>query len=160
MMTLFKPLEQKIKSVTSIADDFLPLRATYPLVTTNGCFDLLHIGHLQNLLTGAGLSPYLVVLLNSDVSVKQLKGSNRPIQTEHDRALILASLSVVWRVAIFNEPTPVRALEILKPNIHVKGAEYEHQEIPEKHLIPKWGGKLVFAPELPNKRTSLLINQL
>ena len=159
-MDILKTAEQKIKSPIDISQAFQPLKGQYPLVTTNGCFDLLHYGHLKSLAFANEYSPYLVVLINSDNSVKKLKSIGRPIQADHDRAIALACLSFVWRVAIFQEDTPLEALKIIKPDIHIKGEEYKDKEIPEKKWIESYGGKMIFAPAYKGISTSTLIAKI
>lgn len=148
------------KNLKNMAEQFAPLRGQYPMVTTNGCFDLLHFGHLKLLTFCASLSPYVVVLLNSDASVRQLKGPSRPIQDEQSRSLLLAGFSFVWRVCLFREQTPIETLKILRPNIHVKSSEYQSQQIPEEQLMRELGGEMKYFPLEPNFSTTQLIQKI
>lgn len=159
-MKPFESLQEKIKSPQEIATSFKPLRGQYRLVTTNGCFDLLHRGHLKSLVYCASLSPYCVVLINSDTSVKKLKGPSRPIQDETTRSLLVAALSCVWRVALFSEETPMEALKTLRPDIHVKGEDYKDKDIPEAALMRELGGKMAFFPLEANCGTTQLIEKI
>ncbi|MBD3321527.1 MAG: D-glycero-beta-D-manno-heptose 1-phosphate adenylyltransferase [Chitinivibrionales bacterium] len=109
------------------------------LVTTNGCFDIIHAGHIRYLNEAAELGDVLVAGINSDESVRRLKGATRPVQSEKDRAAILASLCMIDAVFIFNDRDPCAFLEILKPDIHVKGGDYPN-EIIEKPVVEKYGG--------------------
>ena len=152
--------QSKICDLQKITKDFEPMRGQYPLVTTNGCFDLLHAGHIRSFAFAAEQSPYVVVLVNSDASVQKLKGAGRPIQPTQDRALIIASIQFVWRVCIFNEDTPVNALQILKPNIHLKGEEYKDQTIPEQAVLQSYGGKMVYVPTYKGLSTSAIIDRI
>jgi len=102
------------------------------LVTTNGCFDLLHAGHIKYLTDAAALGDLLVVGINSDASVSRLKGPDRPIQNEIDRALLIWSLKMVDYAFIFPENDPTAFLEVLRPDIHVKGGDYLPEQLPEK----------------------------
>jgi len=94
------------------------------VVTVNGCFDVLHVGHIKLLKRAKSFGDYLIVLINSDASVKRLKGADRPINTAQDRAEILRALACVNEVVIFNEDTPLNALNAIQPDIHVKGGSY------------------------------------
>ncbi len=133
------------------------------IVWTNGCFDLFHLGHLRSLQAARNLGDVLVVGLNSDESVRGLKGPNRPIFSEAERAEMLAALECVDFVVIFPDATPERMLSELRPAIHCKGADYGPEggkPIPEKQLVESYGGKVVFIPLLPALSTSGLIARL
>lgn len=112
------------------------------IVSTNGCFDLLHAGHLQYLHEAADLGDILIIGINSDASVKRLKGESRPLQSELDRATIMASLKPVDYTLIFEEDDPCAFLEILRPDIHVKGGDYLPENLPEKAVVESHGGKI------------------
>ena len=111
------------------------------IVTCNGCFDILHTGHIKFLTEAKEQGDILIVGLNSDSSVKQNKGPDRPINNENDRALVLSKLEMVDYVVIFNEKTPIRLLEIIKPNIHCNGEEYGENCI-ESETVKKNNGKI------------------
>ena len=113
------------------------------IVTTNGIFDILHIGHIKYLQEAKKLGDLLIVALNSDVSTRKLKGNSRPINAENDRAEVVAALGCVDYVTIFNEDNPIKILSILKPSIHVKGGDYDISKIVEKDVVEKNGGKIV-----------------
>lgn len=110
------------------------------IVTTNGCFDILHSGHVQYLNEAASTGDILIVGINSDSSVKRLKGDSRPLQNEVDRATIIASLKAVDYSLIFEEDTPVQFLDIIRPDIHVKGGDYNLEDLPEAKVVQKYGG--------------------
>ncbi|NOZ74135.1 MAG: D-glycero-beta-D-manno-heptose 1-phosphate adenylyltransferase [FCB group bacterium] len=130
------------------------------VVFTNGCFDLLHRGHVD-LLTKAGqLGDYLVVGLNSDRSVRALKGPERPYQPEEDRAAILDALKGVSLVIIFDEDTPLSLIRILKPGILVKGGDYSEDEIVGAQEVRSWGGRVEILPFLPGYSSSALIRKI
>ena len=114
------------------------------IVSTNGCFDILHVGHVRYLQKSAALGDVLVVCLNSDRSVKALKGDSRPVNHENDRAEVLAALGCVDFVVIFDEDTPVNYLAKIKPNIHTKGGDYDVNTLPEAKVIMDNGGRLEF----------------
>ena len=112
------------------------------VVFTNGCFDILHAGHVTYLEEAKSLGHKLILGLNSDTSVKQLKGPKRPIIKEAHRAKLLAALECIDMVVIFNEETPIELLQHLKPNIHVKGGDYNIESLPEYPTITAYGGKI------------------
>jgi rfaE bifunctional protein nucleotidyltransferase chain/domain len=113
------------------------------IVFTNGCFDILHRGHVELLLEAKGLGDLLVVGLNSDASVRRLKGRGRPLVGERDRAFVLAALEAVDRVVIFDEATPLETIRALEPDVLVKGSEYGAGEIVGASLVEERGGRVV-----------------
>ncbi|KAB1921268.1 bifunctional heptose 7-phosphate kinase/heptose 1-phosphate adenyltransferase [Micromonospora noduli] len=133
------------------------------VVATGGCFDLLHTGHLATLQAARRLGDCLVVCLNSDRSVAELKGPGRPLTAQVDRARLLAALDCVDAVVIFDEPTPDAVLSWLRPDIWVKGGDYargadpEHPDLPETEQVRRWGGQVVFVPYLDGRSTSSTI---
>ena len=128
------------------------------IVTTNGCFDVLHLGHLRYLQAARQQGDLLVVAINSDSSVRELKGENRPLVPEEERAEMLAGLECVDYVLIFPELTPVELLSDLKPNIHVKGGDYTLEQLVEKDVVENNGGKVVVGLNVPGKSTTNLID--
>jgi rfaE bifunctional protein nucleotidyltransferase chain/domain len=127
------------------------------VVTTNGCFDILHIGHLRCLQKAKQLGDILVVAVNSDDSVRAIKGDKRPLVPEDERAEILAALECVDYVTIFSEDDPVQLLSELHPDIHVKGGDYSLDQIIERETVESLGGELCQTPLIPGKSTSKLI---
>ena len=127
------------------------------VVTTNGCFDVLHLGHLRYLQAARKLGDLLVVAVNSDDSVRQLKGENRPLVPEDERAEMLAGLECVDYVVIFPELTPIELLSELKPNLHVKGGDYKLEQLVEREIVEENGGKVVVGINVPGKSTTNLI---
>ncbi len=149
-----------LNSVEEVCDVVIPLRRQgRTVVTTNGCFDLLHAGHLQYLSDAAVKGDILVVGINSDAVVRKLKGANRPIQSEDDRASVIGSLKMVDYVFIFREDDPRAFLDILKPDIHVKGGDYT-EDIIEKPIVEANGGKVVIVPFKQGFSTSQIINKI
>lgn len=130
------------------------------VVATNGCFDILHIGHIRSLQKAKSLGDILVVGINNNESVKKLKGEKRPINSENERAEVLASLSCVDIVSIFSDYTAEKFLRLIKPNIYVKGSEYDLDNLPEAILVKKLGGKIVEIPMIPGASTTNLIDKL
>ena len=127
------------------------------VVTTNGCFDVLHLGHLRYLQAARQLGDLLVVAVNSDSSVRQLKGENRPLVPEEERAEMLAGLECVDYVVIFPEETPISLLSELKPSIHVKGGDYKLEQLIEREVVEANGGKVIVGLNVPGKSTTNLI---
>ena len=130
------------------------------VVFTNGCFDLVHPGHVSLLSQARTAGDRLVVGLNSDQSVKRLKGDARPVQTEAARATVLASLSAVDLVVVFDEDTPLELIEALRPDILVKGADYAESEVVGGEQVKSWGGKIVLAELVDGQSTSNTISKL
>lgn len=116
------------------------------IVSTNGCFDVLHAGHIELLQHARSLGDCLLVAINSDASVRRLKGESRPINDETARAFVLNALECVDGVVIFDEDTPVRVLEAARPNVHVKGGDYRTEDLPETEIVRKHGGEIVIVP--------------
>lgn len=130
------------------------------VVATNGCFDILHIGHIRSLQKAKKLGDILVVGVNSDGSVKKLKGENRPINRENERAEVLAALSCIDFVSIFSEETAEKFLDLFRPDIYVKGGEYDLDNLPEVPLVTKYGGKIIQIPMVPGFSTTDTIEKL
>lgn len=132
-----------------------------PLVFTNGVFDILHRGHASYLAQARALGASLVVGVNSDASVKMLgKGDDRPINTEADRQALLAALESVDMAVLFTEQTPVNLIEKIRPDIYVKGGDYEIDTLAETHLVKSWGGKAVAIPFLYERSTTSLLSKI
>jgi rfaE bifunctional protein nucleotidyltransferase chain/domain/rfaE bifunctional protein kinase chain/domain len=127
------------------------------VVATGGCFDLVHPGHIATLQAARRLGDCLVVCLNSDDSVRRLKGPDRPISPEADRARVLSALSGVDAVVVFGEDTPERVLAELRPDIWVKGGDYAGGELPEAELVRSWGGQAVVVPYLDGRSSTGLV---
>lgn len=130
------------------------------IVTTNGSFDILHIGHIRYLQESRKLGDVLVVGINSDASVKSYKGPKRPINAEAERAEALVALSCVDYVVIFFESVPDRVLEVARPHIHTKGGDYDLSQIPERELIESMGGTVVVLPLTKGFSTTALIERI
>jgi rfaE bifunctional protein nucleotidyltransferase chain/domain len=129
------------------------------VVATGGCFDLLHAGHVEVLRAARSLGDCLVVCLNSDDSVRRLKGPDRPIVTAADRAAVLRGLDSVDAVVVFDEDTPTRLLAELRPDIFAKGGDYAVADLPEAGVVAAWGGQAVVLPYLTGRSTSTLIRE-
>jgi D-beta-D-heptose 7-phosphate kinase/D-beta-D-heptose 1-phosphate adenosyltransferase len=130
------------------------------VVATGGCFDLLHAGHVATLRAARSLGDCLVVCLNSDRSVRRLKGADRPLVAEADRAAVLAALGCVDAVVVFDEPTPEAVLDRLRPDVFAKGGDYALSDLPEAALLASWGGQAVVLPYLPGRSTTNLVKEV
>lgn len=140
------------KNIRAVVDEIHNQGKT--VVTTNGCFDILHVGHVRYLQKTKSFADYLIVMLNSDGSVKANKGENRPINSELDRAEILSALSCVDYVVIFDEKTPENLIDEIKPDVHTKGADYTMDTLPEKEVILKNNIKMEFITFVEGKSTT------
>jgi rfaE bifunctional protein nucleotidyltransferase chain/domain len=132
------------------------------LVVTNGCFDLLHLGHVTYLETARNLGDALLVGMNSDAAVHELKGPDRPVNIETDRAAVLAALESVDGVCIFTDRTATRFLALAQPDIYVKGGDYTLETLnkEERQAVEKAGGKIVLIPFVPGKSTTALLQKI
>ncbi|MDH5539285.1 MAG: D-glycero-beta-D-manno-heptose 1-phosphate adenylyltransferase [Rhizobacter sp.] len=132
-----------------------------PVVFTNGVFDILHRGHVSYLAQARALGASLVVGLNSDASARLLgKGPGRPLNAENDRACVLAALESVSLVLLFDEPTPVELLKRVRPQIYVKGGDYDIEALEETRCVRAWGGEAVALPFVGGYSTTSLVNRI
>lgn len=130
------------------------------VVATNGCFDILHVGHVRYLQKSKSFGDILVVGLNSDISVKILKGETRPINPQEDRAEVLCALACVDYVVMFDEKSPVDLLDLIKPDIYTKGGDYTLETLPEADVILKNNGKVEFIDFVEGKSTTKIIDKM
>jgi D-beta-D-heptose 7-phosphate kinase/D-beta-D-heptose 1-phosphate adenosyltransferase len=130
------------------------------IVFTNGCFDILHIGHIKYLEKAKNFGDILILGLNSDESVKRLKGKNRPINTQTDRAYILASLQAVDFVVIFDEDTPLNLIKLIKPDVLVKGGDYHPNEVVGGSDVIQWGGRVEIVSLTPGFSTTQMVQKI
>jgi len=130
------------------------------IVFTNGCFDLLHIGHVRYLEKAKSLGDILIVALNSDQSIHQIKGSQRPIIPEKERAEVIAALGCVDYVILFDEPDPQNLIADLLPDVLVKGGDWSREKIIGKDIVQARGGKVVTIPMVPQASTTRIINSI
>jgi len=130
------------------------------VVFTNGCFDILHRGHVELLEKAKRLGDFLIVALNSDSSMKKIKGEKRPILDENDRAYILASLKCVDAVCLFDEKTPAEIINELKPDVLVKGGDYKINEVVGRESVYNVGGEVVTVPLVEGKSTKGIIEKI
>ncbi len=130
------------------------------IVTTNGCFDILHVGHVRYLEKTKSFADVLIVALNSDKSVKSIKGEGRPINNENDRAEVLSALRSVDYVVLFDEDSPLDLLLQIKPDVHTKGADYTVETLPEAKGIMENGGRIEFITFVEGKSTTSIIEKM
>jgi D-glycero-beta-D-manno-heptose 1-phosphate adenylyltransferase len=154
-------IDKKIYSLAQLAS----VVATYKTIGktvafTNGCFDILHEGHIFSLSQAAKEADYLVVGVNSDASVKRLKGTLRPVNNQDARSLLLASLLIVDAVVVFDEDTPLRVIETLLPNVLVKGGDYTIEQIVGAKEVIANGGKVIINSLIPNRSTTGIIDKI
>jgi len=127
---------------------------------TNGCFDILHPGHIASLSDAAREADFLVVGLNSDASANRLKGAGRPVMDQESRSLMLASLLIVDAVVIFDEDTPLQLIELVKPDVLVKGGDYTFEQIVGAKEVSAAGGRVVINPIVPGFSTTGIIGKI
>ena len=135
-------------------------RAGKTIVFTNGCFDILHVGHVRYLRAAKKLGDVLVLGLNSDASVRGLKGDKRPLVPQEERADVLAALESVDYVTIFDESTPLQLIEYLRPDLLVKGGDWSADAIAGADAVKTWGGRVVVAPLIPGRSTTNVIDKI
>lgn len=140
--------------------NFLAEKLPRPWVFTNGCFDLLHPGHLAYLKEAKALGKSLIIGLNSDRSVQAIKGPKRPINPENDRAQMLSHLKMVDAVIYFHENTPLKLIEILAPDIYVKGGDYQKESLPETPIVEHYGGKVHILSFIPGHSSTSIIQRI
>ena len=134
--------------------------ASKKIVFTNGCFDIIHVGHVRYLQAAKDLGDVLIVGLNTDTSVKKLKGDSRPINNESDRAEVLLALKSVNHVVLFDEQTAENLIAEIKPDIYVKGGDYTLETLPEAKIVQSYGGRVEFIPMVAGRSTTNVINKI
>ena len=132
----------------------------HKVVFTNGCFDILHPGHIQLLLEAAELGDKLVLGLNTDASVKRLKGEDRPVNSEQSRAVIMAAQLYVDAVSLFDEDTPLELIQAIHPDVIVKGGDYTPETVVGNDFVTSYGGKVVIVPTVEGFSTTSIINRM
>ena len=129
------------------------------VVFTNGCFDILHAGHVRYLAAARALGDYLILGLNSDASVRRLKGETRPVNDENDRAAVVGALKSVDAVVIFGEDTAEALIDEVRPAVYVKGGDYTRETLPESRIVEAYGGEVAFIPLVAGKSTTNIIER-
>ena len=160
-MNAVKFIEQKIMDQTQLQAQLLRWRLlSKKIAFTNGCFDILHAGHIHSLTQAASFADVLIVGLNSDSGTKKLKGEGRPINKEQDRALMLASMVMVDAVVLFDEPTPLELIKKIMPDVLVKGGDYTIDTIVGSKEVIANGGKVEIIPLIPGLSTTGLAEKI
>ena len=154
-------MDQKIKSQAALSKAIAKLRDdNKKIVFTNGCFDILHVGHIDYLKMARRSGDALIVALNSDASVREIKGSSRPINKQADRAKVLAALYFVDHVTIFGSRTPEKLIKMLKPDILVKGGDWKEKDIVGADFVKSYGGKVLRIPFVKGYSTTSVIDKM
>ncbi|ACX71925.1 rfaE bifunctional protein [Methanocaldococcus vulcanius M7] len=128
------------------------------IVFTNGCFDIIHRGHVEYLNKAKKLGDILIVGINSDKSIKKIKGNKRPIIPLYSRVYVLDNLKAVDFVVPFDEETPINLIKIIKPDVHVKGGDYREEDLPEAEIVKSYGGEIKIIPLIEGFSTTKIIN--
>lgn len=160
-MNQISRLQSKILSVSALENQLKKWRnANEKIVFTNGCFDLIHFGHIDYLAKARDLGNRLVVGLNTDASIRRLKGSSRPIKDEQSRLALIAGLGFVDAVVLFDEETPIKLISIIKPNVLVKGGDYEVKDIVGHEIVQSNSGKVCTIDFVDGYSSSKLIEKV
>ncbi|MFL2581572.1 MAG: D-glycero-beta-D-manno-heptose 1-phosphate adenylyltransferase [Flavobacteriales bacterium] len=160
-MSSLKKIEKKIQTIEqgkNTVQDWISKNET--IVFTNGCFDILHLGHLDYLCKAKDLGSKLIVGVNSSNSVKKLKGPSRPVNSTQSRSKLLAGFECIDLIVVFNEDTPLNLIQSLKPNILVKGGDYTFETIVGAEEVKNYGGQVEIIPFLPGYSTSKIVTKI
>jgi D-glycero-beta-D-manno-heptose 1-phosphate adenylyltransferase len=130
------------------------------IVLANGCFDLLHVGHIRYLAGAKKLGDILIVGINSDEQVRKLKGENRPLMPENERAEVVSALKFVDYVTIFSEPTVTELIRAIRPDFHAKGTDYTADSVPEREIVKQYGGQVAIVGDPKDHSTTELIEKV
>ncbi|MBU0666062.1 MAG: D-glycero-beta-D-manno-heptose 1-phosphate adenylyltransferase [Nanoarchaeota archaeon] len=161
LINIFKKENSKIKTkdeISKISKSFKKKGKT--VVFTNGCFDILHVGHVRLLEKCKMLGDFLIIGFNTDNSIRKLKGINRPIINENERAEMLAALTCVDYIVFFNENNPSDLIKKIKPTIQAKGEDYSNKPMPERKIVEKYGGKVILIPLEKGFSTTNIIERI
>ena len=160
-MSSLKNIKDKIFELDSLKNQVLAWKKNgYKVVFTNGCFDIIHQGHIEVLSKSSDLGEKLIVGLNSDVSIQKLKGKDRPIINENSRSITLAALSFVDAVVLFSEETPINLISNLSPDVLAKGGDYEVKKIVGHEIVQKNGGEVILVPFVNGFSSTNIINKI
>jgi D-beta-D-heptose 7-phosphate kinase/D-beta-D-heptose 1-phosphate adenosyltransferase len=153
-------LGEVVRDLKSLRTRIEKVRVKGPIVFTNGCFDILHVGHVRYLQEARSLGQFLVVAINSDASVRKLKGPTRPVQSESDRAEILAALSCVDYVTVFDQETPLSVIQSLEPDVLVKGGDWPVDKIVGSDVVLARGGSVRSLKFYEGRSTTSVLQRL
>ncbi len=150
----FAPILDRLRLVARVA---IERQRKRNIVLANGCFDFFHVGHIRYLAGAKALGDCLIVAINSDEQVRRLKGENRPLMPERERAEIVSALKVVDYVTIFGEPTVEELIRVIRPNFHAKGTDYTMDNVPEREIVHEYGGQVAIVGDPKNHSSTELI---
>lgn len=153
----FAPVLDRMRLAARVAID---RRNRKKIVLANGCFDFFHVGHIRYLAGAKALGDCLIVAVNSDEQVRKLKGANRPLVNEHERAEVISALRFVDYVTIFPEPTVEELLRALRPDVHAKGTDYTVETVPEREIVKAYGGRTAIVGDPKNHSSTDLIGKI
>ena len=160
-MSSLKKIKDKIFDLDSLKNKVISWKENgHKIVFTNGCFDIMHKGHIEVLSKSSDLGDKLIIGLNSDSSVQKLKGNSRPIIDENSRAIALAALSFVDAIVLFSEETPINLISTLNPDILAKGGDYEIRTIVGHEIVQKNGGEVILIPFVEGFSSTNIINKI
>jgi len=160
-MSSLKKIKDKIFDLDSLKNKVISWKENgHKIVFTNGCFDIMHKGHIEVLSKSSDLGDKLIIGLNSDSSVQKLKGNSRPIIDENSRAIALAALSFVDAIVLFSEETPINLISTLTPDILAKGGDYEIRTIVGHEIVQKNGGEVILIPFVDGFSSTNIINKI
>lgn len=155
------PSERKVKNLSEIKEISEALKREGKIIVfTNGCFEILHPGHIQLLEKAKSFGDTLIVGINSDESVKRIKGEKKLIFDEKSRLKLISALECVDYTVLFNENTPENLIKIIQPHIHIKGGDYKEEDLPEAKVVKSYGGKVIILPLLEGFSTTNIINKI
>jgi rfaE bifunctional protein nucleotidyltransferase chain/domain len=156
-----EPFSSKVLSIQDLVEVVEKYRQQKKrLVFTNGCFDILHRGHTDYLAQAKKLGDILIVGVNSDESVRSIKGEKRPINSLEDRLAVLSALAAIDYLVVFNEELPIELIKLIRPNVHVKGGDYRAEDLPETATVKECGGEVQIISTVVGKSTTELIHRL
>jgi len=153
----FAPILDRMRLVARVAID---RKNKKRIVLANGCFDFFHVGHIRYLSGAKALGDYLIVALNSDEQVRRLKGANRPLIPERERAEIVSAIRCVDYVTIFSEPTVEELIRAVRPDFHAKGTDYTVDSVPERDIVREYGGRVAIVGDPKNHSSTNLIQKI
>lgn len=153
----FAPILERMRLVARVA---IERREGKRIVLANGCFDLFHVGHIRYLAGAKELGDVLIVGVNSDKQVTRLKGENRPFMPANERAEIISALRFVDFVTIFDEPTVIELVRLIKPDFHAKGTDYTPENVPEREIVKHYGGQVVIVGDPKDHSSTELISKV
>ncbi len=151
----FAPILDRLRLLARVA---IERQRKRKIVLANGCFDFFHVGHIRYLAGAKALGDCLVVAVNSDEQVRKLKGENRPLMPERERAEIVSALKFVDYVTIFAEPTVEELIRVIRPDFHAKGTDYTTETVPEREIVREYGGQVAIVGDPKNHSSTELIN--